>query len=46
MESEENNIIEKAEEYPDSWWYRVYLAVIIFAVVIITALGFFTKFFS
>lgn len=46
MNTEKIEEIEKAQELPDAWWYRVYLAVIITAVVIISALGFFTNYFS
>jgi hypothetical protein len=34
------------EELPDSWWYRVYLGVIITTILVITALGLFTSYFS
>ena len=37
--------IEKIEK-PDEWWYRIYAAVIIFTVFVITALYLFTKYFS
>lgn len=33
-------------ELPDAWWHRVYWAVVITTIVIITALGLFTKYFS
>ena len=36
---------EKVEELPDEWWYRVYLAVIITTVIVITALGTFHQIF-
>ncbi len=40
---ETNN--EKAEP-PDSWWYKVYLAVILTTILVITALWGFSKYFS
>lgn len=46
MKTEETKEIETVEELPDSWWYRVYLAVIITTIVVISALGLFTKTFS
>jgi hypothetical protein len=36
----------KSEELPDSWWYRVYLAAVITTVLVISALGAFTHYFS
>lgn len=33
-------------ELPDSWWHRVYLAVIITTILVITALGIFSRVFS
>lgn len=33
-------------ELPDSWWYRVYVGVIIVNIVVITLLGTFTYYFS
>ena len=46
MQTEE--IIEKVEveELPDAWWYRVYLAVIISTIIVIAALGAFSRYFS
>ncbi|MDQ3748578.1 MAG: hypothetical protein M3367_06095 [Acidobacteriota bacterium] len=46
MNSEEIKAVNKAEELPDVWWYRVYLAVIITTIIIILALGTFTRYFS
>jgi hypothetical protein len=43
METEQEN---KTEELPDSWWYRVYLAVIIFTIFVIAALWAFSYYFS
>jgi uncharacterized BrkB/YihY/UPF0761 family membrane protein len=34
------------EEKPNAWWYRVYLAVIVTAVLTITALWLFSFYFS
>ena len=36
----------KTEELPESWWYRVYLAVIIFTIFVIAALWAFSYYFS
>jgi hypothetical protein len=46
MKSENNQQIEIVKELPDSWWYRVYLAVIITTIIVISALGTFTRYFS
>ncbi len=46
MNAEKIKEIDNAQELPDAWWYRVYLAVIITTVVVISALGFFTNYFS
>jgi hypothetical protein len=46
MKSENNQQIEIVEELPDSWWYRVYLAAIITTIIVISALGTFTRHFS
>ncbi len=46
MNSEEMKEINKAEELPDAWWYRVYLMVIITTIIVISALGTFTRYFS
>ncbi|HEV8158422.1 MAG TPA: hypothetical protein VGP58_05285 [Pyrinomonadaceae bacterium] len=46
MKSENNQQIEIVEELPDSWWYRVYLAAIITTIIVISALGTFTRYFS
>jgi hypothetical protein len=46
MKNDETNREEIVEELPDSWWYRVYLGVIITTIVVITALGLFSKYFS
>lgn len=35
-----------SEELPDAWWYRVYLAVIITTILVISALGAFSHYFS
>jgi uncharacterized BrkB/YihY/UPF0761 family membrane protein len=45
MDSEKINR-EKTEELPDSWWYRVYLAVIITTILVIAALWAFSLYFS
>ena len=46
MHIEEIKENENVEELPDSWWYRVYLTVIITTVVVIAALGTFSRYFS
>jgi hypothetical protein len=46
MNSEEMKEINKAEELPDAWWYRVYLMVIITTVLVISALWIFSQHFS
>ncbi len=46
MNPEELKAINKAEELPDAWWYRVYLGVIIATVLVISALWTFTVYFS
>jgi len=46
MESEIKEEVGKVEELPDSWWYRVYAAVIVFTVFIISALWAFSNYFS
>lgn len=46
MHSEEIKETEKVEELPDSWWYRVYLAVILTTIIVIAALGAFSVYFS
>ncbi len=46
MNSEEIKESNKSEELPDAWWYRVYLAVIITTIIVISALGTFTRYFS
>jgi putative effector of murein hydrolase LrgA (UPF0299 family) len=46
MNFEEKKAINKAKELPDSWWYRVYLAVIITTIIVISVLGAFTRYFS
>lgn len=38
--------INENEELPDSWWYRVYLVVIITTVLVILALWVFSYYFS
>lgn len=37
---------EPVEELPDNWWHKVYVAVIITTVVVISALWAFSKYFS
>lgn len=37
---------DEINELPDSWWYRVYLAVIVTTVLVIAALWAFSEYFS
>ncbi len=46
MKSANNEQIEVVKELPDAWWYRVYLAAIITTIIVISALGAFTRYFS
>jgi hypothetical protein len=46
--SEKEQVSEESikNELPDSWWYRVYFAVVIFTIFIISALAVFSWYFS
>jgi hypothetical protein len=44
MKEEEKE--NRPDELPDSWWYKVYLAVIINTAVVIAALWAFSEYFS
>ncbi|HTK37892.1 MAG TPA: hypothetical protein VL325_05320 [Pyrinomonadaceae bacterium] len=46
MHTTEQKSIEPVEELPDSWWYRVYLAVVVVTAVVITTLWAFSRYFS
>jgi hypothetical protein len=46
MGSHETQNTEKAEEYPDDWWYRIYAAVIVTTIAVISALWAFSRYFS
>ena len=46
MHTEKINESEKVEELPDEWWYRVYVAVIVTTIIVISALGAFSRYFS
>lgn len=46
MKTDEFNQKNEVEEFPDDWWYRVYLGVIISNILVIVALGTFTYYFS
>ncbi len=46
MNSEEIKESNKSEELPDAWWYRIYLAVIITTIIVISALWTFSHYFS
>jgi putative effector of murein hydrolase LrgA (UPF0299 family) len=45
VKPKETNLEIEAEELPDNWWYRVYVAVIIATIVVISALGAFSQYF-
>ena len=34
------------EEYPDNWWYKVYVTVLVVTVLVIAGLWAFSKYFS
>ncbi len=42
---DETNQIDELEK-SDSWWYRVYIGVLVFTIFMISALGYFSWFFS
>ncbi|MEO8072334.1 MAG: hypothetical protein ABI686_03715 [Acidobacteriota bacterium] len=46
MKEEYLKEIPEVTELPDSWWYRVYLGVIISNILVILALGTFAYYFS
>jgi hypothetical protein len=46
MVFDETDFKEDVQEQPDSWWYRVYFAVIITTMLVILALWAFTHYFS
>jgi hypothetical protein len=46
VKKEEVNQQNKAEELPDEWWYRIYLAVIVTTIIVISALWAFSRYFS
>lgn len=46
MKNEKSNMPSEVAELPDSWWYRVYIGVIISNILVIAALGAFTHYFS
>ncbi len=46
MNDEKLNETADIAELPDDWWYRVYLGVIITNILVIAALGTFTRYFS
>lgn len=43
---QEKETVDNVEELPDAWWYRVYIAVVIVTVLVISALWGFTRYFS
>jgi hypothetical protein len=46
VHSEETKPENAAEELPDEWWYRVYLAVIVATVIVLGLLWTFSRYFS
>ncbi len=46
MKPEEIDYKTEAEELPDSWWYRVYFAVIITTILVISLLWAFSRYFA
>jgi uncharacterized membrane protein YdbT with pleckstrin-like domain len=46
MNTEGSKIDEPVEELPDSWWHRIYLAVVVVTAVVITTLWVFSRYFS
>jgi hypothetical protein len=46
MGEHETKNTEPVEELPDNWWYKVYAAVIVTTVVVISALWVFSRYFS
>lgn len=43
---EENSEKVEVVEYPDEWWYRVYLGVLLSNILVIAALWTFSAYFS
>jgi hypothetical protein len=46
MNKQESNQLPEVVELPDSWWYRVYLGVIITTILVISGLWAFSRYFS
>lgn len=46
MGSHEAKSNESVKELPDAWWHKIYVAVIVSTVVVISALWAFSKYFS
>lgn len=46
MGSHETTKADPTEELPDSWWHKIYVAVIIATVVVIALLWAFSRYFS
>jgi hypothetical protein len=46
MNSHNTVLKEKPEELPDTWWYRVYAAVIVTTVLVISLLWAFSRYFT
>lgn len=38
--------MNEIEEKPNSWWRRVYIAVVLFTILVIASLAFFSGYFS
>ncbi len=45
MNETENNPVEKTE-LPDSWWHKVYAAVVLTTILVIFALWMFSQYFK
>ena len=46
MGSHETVKADPSEELPDAWWHKVYLAVMVVTVVVISALWAFSRYFG
>lgn len=46
MGSHEAKSNEPVNELPDAWWHKIYVAVIVSTVLVISALWTFSKYFS
>ena len=46
MGSHETTKADPAEELPDAWWYKVYAAVMVTSVIVISLLWAFSRYFG